>query len=189
MAFASPLDHNTIRRIAITAVFSDDYLFDRVVLKGGNALAIALGLSGRTSMDLDFSIENDFENPAEAGSRLREALERRFSEIDLVVFDFSFGPRPFTPPEGSMRWGGYAANFKLLHRERFGQIGGNKLARGREALVIGPAQQRKFSIELSKYEYTKGKLAKELDYFDIFVYGPEMIALEKMRAICQQMPE
>ena len=85
MASASLLDHNAIRRIAITAVLSDDYLFDRVVLKGGNALAIALGLSGRTSMDLDFSIENDFENPAEAGSRLREALERRFSEIDLVV--------------------------------------------------------------------------------------------------------
>ena len=66
MAFASALDHTAIRRIAITAVFSDDCLFERVVLKGGSALSIALGLSGRTSMDLDFSIENDFENPDDA---------------------------------------------------------------------------------------------------------------------------
>jgi len=34
------LDHNEVRRIAITAVFSDDYFFEKVALKGGNALAI-----------------------------------------------------------------------------------------------------------------------------------------------------
>ena len=33
------LEHEHVRRLAITAVFSDDYFFDRVVLKGGNALA------------------------------------------------------------------------------------------------------------------------------------------------------
>jgi hypothetical protein len=183
------LDHNDIRRIAITAVFSDDYLFERVVLKGGNALAIALGLSGRTSMDLDFSIENDFEDPDEAATRLREALERRFAAVGLMVFDFTFGPRPFKAMEGASRWGGYAATFKLLERKHFEQIGHDKQARSRESLVIGPDQQRKFSIELSKYEYTKGKLARELDHYEIFVYAPEMIALEKVRAICQQMPE
>jgi Nucleotidyl transferase AbiEii toxin, Type IV TA system len=186
---ASTWDHDTIRRIAITAVFSDDYLFEKVVLKGGNALAIVLGISGRTSLDLDFSIENDFENPDEAARRLREALERRFAEVGLVVFDFSFSSRPHKARDGAVRWGGYAVEFKLLDSKRFEEIGDNKQARGREALVIGPAQQRKFSIELSKYEYTKGKLAKELDHYDIFVYAPEMIALEKMRAICQQMPE
>ena len=188
MAFAFALDHNTIRRIAITAVFSDDYLFERVVLKGGNALAIALELSGRTSMDLDFSMENDFEDPDEAGRRLREALERRFAVIELVVFDFTFDRRPLQSREASSRWGGYAATFKLLDRKRFERIGEDKQARGREAVVIGPDQQRKFSIELSKYEYTKGKLARELDHYAIFVYAPEMIALEKLRAICQQMP-
>jgi hypothetical protein len=42
---------------------------------------------------------------------------------------------------------------------------------------------------LSKFEYTKGKIAREIDNFDIYVYAPEMIAIEKLRAICQQMPD
>jgi hypothetical protein len=48
----------------------------------------------------------------------------------------------------------------------------------REAEVVGPDQQRKFTIDLSKYEYTTGKIATDLDYFQIFVYAPEMIAIE-----------
>lgn len=91
MPTTSILDYDQIRRIAITAVFSDDYLFERVVLKGGNPLALALGISGRTSLDLDFSIENDFEDSAIAAHRLLVALERRFSVFGFVALDFSFG--------------------------------------------------------------------------------------------------
>lgn len=188
MPKVSSFDHDAIRRIAITAVFSDDYFFDRVVLKGGNALALALGISGRTSLDLDFSIENDFEDVAEAGGRLQTALERRFATVGLVVFDFSFGARPFTPREEAKWWGGYVAEFKLMAEARFEQIGHDRQARARESLEIGPAHQRKFTIELSKFEYTRGKLSREIDDFDIYVYAPEMIAIEKLRAICQQMP-
>jgi hypothetical protein len=56
-------------------------------------------------------------------------------------------------------------------------------------LVLGPGDQRVFTIELSKYEYTTGKLEAEVNDYAIFVYSPEMIAIEKLRAICQQMPE
>jgi hypothetical protein len=189
MSKTSPLDHNQIRRIAITAVFSDDYFFEKVVLKGGNALSLALGISGRSSLDLDFSIENDFDDVAEAERRLRTALERRFATVGLVVFDFSFGSRPFTPRECEPRWGGYVADFKLMEQERYKRIGDDKRACARESLVVGPRQHRKFTIELSKFEYTKGKLAREIDNFEIYVYAPEMIAIEKLRAICQQMPQ
>jgi predicted nucleotidyltransferase component of viral defense system len=184
------LEHEQVRRLAITAVFSDDYFFDRVVLKGGNALAIALGLSGRSSLDLDFSIENDFEDSAEAAQRLDAALKRRFASVGMVVVDFSFSPRPFTPREGSPRWGGYFAEFKLLDEARYERIGDDdKQARGRDSMVIGPNQQRKFTIDLSKFEYTQGSIVREIDSFDVRVYTPEMIALEKLRAICQQMRE
>ena len=183
------LEHEQVRRLAITAVFSDDYFFDRVVLKGGNALAIALGLSGRSSLDLDFSIENDFENPAEAAERLEAALKRRFASVAMVVVDFSFNPRPFTPREGAPRWGGYLAEFKLIEEAREKQLGDDKQARGRESIVIGPDQQRKFTIDLSKFEYTQGNIVREIDSFDVRVYTPEMISIEKLRAICQQMPE
>ncbi len=49
MPASLPVDYREIRRIAITAIFSDDVLFERVVLKGGNALSLALQLSNRTS--------------------------------------------------------------------------------------------------------------------------------------------
>ncbi len=182
-------DHNQIRKIAITAVFSDDYFYEKVVLKGGNALSLALGIGGRTSLDLDFSIENDFDDVGKAERRLLEALERRFAAVGLVVFDFTFGARPFTPREGAPFWGGYVAEFKLMTAGLFRELGDDRQARAMQSLVIGPANQRKFTIELSKFEYTKGKLAREIDNFDIYVYAPEMIALEKLRAICQQMPE
>jgi predicted nucleotidyltransferase component of viral defense system len=179
-----------IRRTAITAIFADDFFFEKVVLKGGNALTLALGLSGRTSLDLDFSIESDFADISEAERHLRAALETGFHRINLAVFDFSFGPRPTAPREGlNTRWGGYAAEFKLISEDRFQKIGSDHEAIRREALVIGPEQQRKFSIDLSKFEYTNGKLSRELDHFQIYVYAPEMIAVEKIRAICQQMPE
>jgi hypothetical protein len=55
--------------------------------------------------------------------------------------------------------------------------------------VVGPEQQRKFSVDISKYEYCEGKVERELDHYTIYVYSPEMIAVEKLRAICQQMPE
>ena len=42
---------------------------------------------------------------------------------------------------------------------------------------------------MSKYEYCKGKVERELDSYTIYVYSPEMIVVEKLRAICQQMPE
>ena len=116
------IDQNQIRRIAITAVFSDDYFFEKVVLKGGNALSLGLGMSGRTSLDLDFSIENDFDDVAEAERRLLAALERRFATFGLVVFDFSFGSRPFKPREGLARWGGYVAEFKLMEQNAIGRL-------------------------------------------------------------------
>lgn len=85
--------------------------------------------------------------------------------------------------------GGYVAEFKLLEEARYKQIGNDKQARGRESMVIGPDQQRKFTIDLSKFEYTQGNIVREIDSFDVRVYTPDMIALEKLRAICQQMPE
>ncbi len=39
------MDFTEIRRIAITALFSDDMLLDRLVLKGGNALSLVYDLT------------------------------------------------------------------------------------------------------------------------------------------------
>jgi len=185
-----PTDYREIRRLAITAIFSDDVLFERVVLKGGNALSIALGLSSRTSLDLDFSIESDFEDLDDIRVRVQRALENRFLAAGFVVFDFKFDPKPSVLREGqSHRWGGYMASFKVIKRGKYEELNANLEARRRESFVIGPGSQRVFTIDLSKYEYVVGKLEMELDDYTIYVYSPTMIALEKLRAICQQMPE
>ncbi len=190
MSKAPSIDFSDIRRIAITAVFSDDFLFDRVVLKGGNALAIVFGMGGRTSIDLDFSIENDFEDVADVERRLAKALQDRFEAAGLVVFDFKFERRPSILREGQdQRWGGYTASFKLADSARHKRLVEDLPALQRESTVVGPGQQRVFTIDLSKYEYTTGKIATDLDDYQVFVYSPGMIAIEKLRAICQQMPE
>jgi predicted nucleotidyltransferase component of viral defense system len=190
MRIQPPTDHREIRRIAITAIFSDDVLFERVVLKGGNALSLALGLSNRTSLDLDFSIENDFEDLDDIRNRVLKALENRFLTAGFVVFDFKFDAKPSIVAKGqSPRWGGYVASFKVMEKQKYKELEGDLAGRRRDSFVIGPRQQRVFTIDLSKYEYITGKMEVELDAYTIYVYSPNMIAIEKLRAICQQMPE
>jgi len=50
------MNFEKIRRLTITALFSDDVLFEQLVLKGGNAMSLVLGISQRASLDLDFSL-------------------------------------------------------------------------------------------------------------------------------------
>lgn len=59
----------------------------------------------------------------------------------------------------------------------------------REAVVVGPSQQRKFRVDISKHEYCASKAETELDQYTIYVYTPAVLTVEKLRAICQQMPE
>jgi len=46
-----------------------------------------------------------------------------------------------------------------------------------------------FSVDISCHEYCRPKKEYDLDGYTIYVYTPEMIVCEKLRAICQQMPE
>ena len=45
-----------IKKLSIIAMFSDDYLMDILVLKGGNAIDIIYGIASRASLDLDLSL-------------------------------------------------------------------------------------------------------------------------------------
>ena len=190
MPKSPPTDYREIRRIAITAIFSDDVLFECVVLKGGNALSLALGIGDRTSLDLDFSIENDFGDLDDIRNRIQRALENRFLAAGYVVFDFRFDPKPSVlREEQSPRWGGYMASFKVTEKSKHETLKGDLEALRRDSLVVGPGSQRVFTIDFSKYEYVDGKLNMELNEYQIYVYSPTMIAIEKLRAICQQMPE
>ena len=109
------MDFAEVRRLTIVALFSDDHLFEQLVLKGGNALNLVYGLSPRTSLDLDFSIERDFTDLNDTRKRIFRAVRERFSSVGLVVFDESFEPKPPVPgPNQPPWWGGYELRFKLI---------------------------------------------------------------------------
>jgi predicted nucleotidyltransferase component of viral defense system len=179
-----------IRRTAIIAMASDEALVERLVLKGGNALDLAHGLSGRGSLDIDFSIEDDFEDLEDIQSRIFRALHDRFDSIGLHVFDERFRPRPTERQPGqNARWGGYRIEFKLIDKELAKSLAQQPEDMRRRASVVGLLQEKVFRIDISKYEYCAAKTEYEFDHYMILVYPPPMIAVEKLRAVCQQMPE
>lgn len=184
------MDLDEVRRLTITALFSDDSLVDRIVLKGGNALSLVYGFSSRSSLDLDFSIDGDFPDVEVVKTRIFSALRRRFSSVGFVVFDEQFNTRPgWLTSDQQNQWGGYELVFKIIETGNQAAINGEIDAMRRNAVVVGPEQQRKLSVDLSKFEYCGGKSQRVLDDYTIYVYTPAMLAVEKLRAICQQMSE
>jgi hypothetical protein len=183
------MDFADVRRLVIIAMFSDDLLFDQLTLKGGNALNLVHRLGSRSSVDVDLSLEEDFEDLADTKRRIFRALEDRFAEVGFAVFDEKFARRPVESKPGEERWGGYQVEFKLMESEKYEAVKVDSERSSREALVIGPAEQRIFQVQISKYEYCQGRVETEFEDYSIYVYTPEMVAIEKYRAICQQMPE
>lgn len=182
------MDFEEIRRLVIVSMFADDELMHRLVLKGGNALSLVHRIGNRTSLDVDLSLEDDFEDLNEAKKRLLEVLKDRFEAAGYHLFDGRLEPKPHDPTGRPKTWGGYRVEFKLLKKEKANMIHDLETRR-RQAEVVSPGEKRIFSIEISKYEYCDPKEEVEFDGYTIFVYPPALIAAEKLRAICQQMPE
>jgi hypothetical protein len=182
------MNFEDIRKLTITALFSDDILFDRLVLKGGNAMSLVLKISPRVSLDLDFSIAGDFDDLGMIRSRIEIALTKRFRSAGLVPFDVNLLSKP-SLPSALPWWGGYELLFKLADQSRHQGYGSNRDRLRREALVVSPNQVKTFTVDFSKCEYTDAKISRDLDDYTIYVYPPSMIAVEKLRALCQQMDE
>lgn len=175
-----------IRIAVITAVFSVDSLYDKLALKGGNALRLVYEIQDRTSLDLDFSLEGDFPDFEEARAALLHALRDRLDSAGYRVFDERFYKRP---PFPTGTWGGYQLDFKVITQEDFDRLGGDLTQLRRRAIVLSAAQSRTWIVQISRFEASMGKVRRELDHQTIFVYTPQMLVIEKLRALCQQMPE
>lgn len=181
-----------IRKYAIIALFSDDELLEKLVLKGGNALDIIYNVSQRPSIDIDLSIEDDIDqdNINIFREKIENALKKYFSEQGYIVFDIKLKikpeKRPVTLPPF---WGGYEITFKLTTKEKYEKYSEDDRLLRITAISLGKNNRKSFRIDISKYEYCKAKIEYELEYYTIFVYSPEMLLIEKIRSICQQMPE
>jgi predicted nucleotidyltransferase component of viral defense system len=183
------VDFAEIRRLVVVAVFADDQLMQRLVLKGGNALNLIYHIGGRTSLDVDFSLADDFEDVEEIARRLDHALRDRFDSAGYIVFDFSLRRKPANPRTQPPTWGGYLVEFKIISRDRHAQYRGDVAVMQARSEPVSPGQKRTFRIEISKHEYCEPKAERDLDGYTIYAYTPAMIAIEKLRAICQQMPD
>ena len=184
------MDLKDIRRLVIIALFSDDELMEKLVLKGGNALDIIYDIGSRSSLDIDLSIAQDFVDLKDTERRIFRSLKDRFDAAGYVIFDESFEHRPRQRKEGlSEVWGGYAIEFKLIGKENFERFKDDLSNLRRNATPVAPNHSPKFKIEISKFEFVETKEEVELDEYTIYVYSLPMIVIEKLRAICQQMPE
>lgn len=181
-----------IKRLAVIAMFSDDELMEMLVLKGGNALDLVYHISPRASLDLDFSIPTEFE-PGDIGtieSKMKKALTKLFHENGYTVFDIGFEERPEdASPKTPSFWGGYRLEFKVIETTRFEKLSNDQQALRVNAIDVGFGSQKTYGIEISKWEYCEPKRRTEIEDYTVYVYTPEMIVVEKLRAICQQMPE
>jgi hypothetical protein len=184
------MDFRDIRKAVIVAMFADDVLMQHFVLKGGNALNIVYEISARTSIDVDLSMAHDFADVADARRRIERALTDRFDSLGFELFDFNFSERPRRETNRrDDRWGGYRVEFKLVPHARRELITTSPGLARRSAVEVAPEHGRVFRVEISKYEYCDVKIEWELDDYLIYVYPPFLLAAEKLRALCQQMPE
>lgn len=178
-----------IKILAVQAMFSDDELLEQLVLKGGNAMALVHQVSARASVDLDFSLKHDFgDDPTHAQASIQKVLTETFRANGYEVFEFKMVEKPKRISQG-MRdfWGGYFVEFKLATAEVFAQHKDDLEALRHRAINLGLGT--KFLIDISRFEYVDDKESANLDGYTIYVYSPVMIVCEKLRAICQQMPE
>ncbi len=180
-----------IKKLALIGLVSDDMLMETLVLKGGNAMSLGHDIGSRSSYDLDLSMESDFkeEELEKVKQRMGRALKNVFSDAGYQLFDFGFQPKPKKiAPNIVDFWGGYEVNFKIIENVRYQQFKDNSDNLRRNALPLSPDNSTKFSIDISKYEYVEGKIQKKMNGYTFSVYSLEMIVLEKVRAICQQLP-
>lgn len=178
-----------VKRLTIEALFSDDIFMGILVLKGGNALNLAYDISDRGSIDIDFSIAGDFSEQDK--NRMRNYSESILNEVfereGLHAFDVKFKEKPKSIHEDVQDfWGGYMIEFKLISLQKMKELGDSIEDIRRNAIALHDNNSNRYTIDISKYEHL-GKVSKrEIDGTIVQVYSPEMIVLEKLRAICQQ---
>jgi hypothetical protein len=179
-----------VKKLIVIAIFSDEMLLQRFVLKGGNAIDLILGVGSRASMDIDLSMSSDFATGElqDVTSRIKRSLEKVFRSEGITPFDIELEPRPsVVTPDLASFWGGYRVTFKLIRTTQLDEHSNDLAALRRHALLVGASS--KLQIDISKYEFCGPKDERWLDGVRILVYTPVMLACEKLRAICQQTKE
>lgn len=203
-----------IKILVIESIVSDDHMYETLVLKGGNALNLVHKVSFRGSLDLDFSMDSDFADHElpEISNRIQRNLIGTFARFDHEVLDFKFEARPEKLSEQMKDfWGGYQITFKLVSLDSANEVRSKRSKRiersksiimkdlkdnstqldaiRKVALPLGKGNSTTFKVDISSHEFCDEKIRFTIDGYSVFVYPLPVIAFEKIRAICQQLPE
>jgi predicted nucleotidyltransferase component of viral defense system len=193
MADYEIITNDWIRKTVIAALFSDDVLKKRFVLKGGNALDIGHGLGKRASFDVDLALERDFEEEEipYIQDRVVKTLDAAFREKAYTVFDPSELKRVPENISDDVKnfWGGYILDFKIISLENKQRFGDNLDKMRRGAAIVALREKKVFKIEISIHEYCGDLAYVEIEGYRIAVYSVELVIAEKMRALCQQLDD
>ena len=76
-----------------------------------------------------------------------------------------------------------------LERFQAGEISKQQLQQLAFAIDSVASHSKTFTVDISNYEFCGQKEEREIEGFPIYVYTPIAIIYEKLRAICQQLPE
>lgn len=146
------LEH--IKKYAIIAMFSDDDLMDMLVVKGGNVLDLIYGVAARSSIDIDLSMETEFDekNLDVIEAKIKKVLEDTFQEAGYIVFDIKFieTPQNVTPDLKDF-WGGYEIEFKVIEKTKHSDLKNDIVFLRRNALVVDPNYLYLYSNCLMSY--------------------------------------
>lgn len=175
-----------IKKLTLKALMHDEKLMYGLALKGGNALQLVYDITDRASMDIDFSIEGDFSESdfQRISGTLDALLNHQFQTEKLIVFDIKFIEKPKANKEKV--WKGYNIEFKVTHEKDWYP---NDIEKTRREAIKILDQSTKFSVDISSFEYIASAKKHDLDGTVMLVYTPEMIVIEKLRALCQSIPE
>lgn len=179
------MDLDRIKKLTLRALMSDETLMHSLVLKGGNALHLVYEITNRGSIDIDFSVEREFTKQEfqKMPKWMDYILNRTFRDDGLFVFDVKFGEKP---KSGSIpEWKGYFLEFKVIENSRVDE----DIDKMRRHAIKLNDQSPVYVVDISAYEYVEGATTKEMDGVILRVYTLEMILFEKLRALCQTMPE
>ncbi len=181
-----------VKKIIVRSIYSNDDLFNEFVLKGGNAIALIHNKKIRKSIDVDFSISEDF--PGGINSLeilLFKSLNQGFNEANYHFFDFKIKETPKNI-SGDMKdfWGGYSADFKIIDIEQYKKIQTSEDTKDLQEVLrrnaLSVHGSTKIEIDISKHENVSNKIERDLDGVTVYAYSVEMIVAEKLRALCQQ---
>lgn len=183
-----------IKKIIIIALFTEDELFEKFVLKGGTALMLQ-GFNERASLDIDLSLDSEFKDSEleQIEKTLNERLNESFDRNNYGIIDLTLKKSPTKISDDKKRfWGGYRLEFKILKKENIEKYRKKELNLDRLrqlAVIVEGSTKKTFKVDISKFEYCEKKQEIEIDNFPIYIYTPLMIVYEKLRAICQQQNE